>query len=124
MKKLTALILSALLLTGCSAGASASYTQISQQEAMAIMEEETGYVILDVRTAGEYEDGHIPGAVNLPVDEVDAKAADLLTSKEQLILVYCRSGNRSKRASQILADQGYTNVKEFGGINTWPGEIQ
>ena len=88
------------------------------------MEEETGYVILDVRTAEEYRDGHIPEAINLPVDEVTAQASSLLKDQDQLILVYCRSGNRSKRASQALTDLGYSNVKEFGGINTWTGEIQ
>ena len=122
MKKLTALILSALFLTGCGAAAG-SFQQISQQEAAALMEQETDFVILDVRTPAEFSAGHIPGAINIPVETIGGEAPEALPRKDQLILVYCRSGNRSKQASGKLAALGYTDIREFGGINTWQGEI-
>ena len=89
---------------------------------MKIMDEETDYVILDVRTQAEYDEGHIPGAVLVPHDTIKGDVPEL-PDKKQLILVYCRSGNRSKQAAQALADAGYESVVEFGGISTWPGEI-
>ena len=109
-----------MLLSGCG---SASYTQISQDEAMKMMKEQSDYLIVDVRRPDEFAEGHIAGAVNVPNETIEDEAPDALPDKEQTLLVYCRSGNRSKEASQKLADMGYTNVYEFGGINTWKGEI-
>ncbi len=101
-----------------------SYEQISQNDAKTIMETEVGYTILDVRTKEEYEDGHIKNAICIPVETISESISETLPDKNQLILVYCRSGNRSKKASQKLADLGYTNVKEFGGINTWEDPLE
>lgn len=109
-----------MLLSGCG---SASYTQISQDEAMKMMQEQSDGLIVDVRRPDEFAEGHIAGAVNVPNETIEDEAPDALPDKEQTLLVYCRSGNRSKEASQKLADMGYTNVYEFGGINTWKGEI-
>lgn len=100
-----------------------SYRQISQEEASKIMQTEKDYIILDVRSKAEYEEGHIKGAISLPNESIGAADIAELPNKEQLILVYCRSGNRSKQAAKKLADKGYTNVVEFGGISTWKGEI-
>ena len=125
MKKILSLLLVlALALAGCSTPAeeTLSYRQISMEEAMAMMESERGYILLDVRTPEEFADKHIPGAVNIPNETIAAEEIPELPDKDQLILVYCRSGNRSKQASEKLADMGYTNVVEFGGINSWPGE--
>ena len=122
MKKLTALLLCALLLTGCGAK-EASFRQISQDEAMQLMESEENYVILDVRRPDEFAAGHIPGAINIPNETIGEEKIPELPDKDQLILVYCRSGNRSKQASGKLVNLGYANVVEFGGINTWAGEI-
>lgn len=122
------LLLPALLLTGCGAASTAQaaggYRQISQTEAAAMMEEETGYVILDVRTQEEYEEAHIPGAICIPNETIGTDEIPALPDKEQLILVYCRSGNRSKTAASALAEFGYTNIFEFGGISTWPYETE
>ena len=93
------------------------------EEAVELMEREENYVILDVRTEQEYAAGHIPGAVVIPNESIGTEEIAQLEDKDQLILVYCRSGNRSKQASDKLARLGYTNVVEFGGINSWPGEI-
>ena len=109
-----------MLLSGCS---SASYTQITQDEAMKMMQEQTDCLIVDVRRPDEFAEGHIAGAVNVPNETIEDEAPDALPDKGQTLLVYCRSGNRSKEASQKLANMGYTNVFEFGGINTWEGEI-
>lgn len=98
------------------------YLNITAEEAKKLMDSEEGCIILDVRTREEYDQGHIPGAILIPNTEIEAKAADLLPDKEQLILVYCRSGRRSKLAAQSLADLGYTNIREFGGILDWPYE--
>ena len=123
MRKLLSVFLAAILLAGCSAPKeTASYRQISMDEAITMMEEESGYIILDVRTPEEFADKHIPGAVNIPNETIGTEEIPELPNKDQLILVYCRSGNRSKQASEKLADMGYTNVVEFGGINSWPGE--
>ena len=123
MRKLLSVFLAAILLAGCSAPKeTASYRQISMDEAITMMEEESGYIILDVRTPEEFADKHIPGAVNIPNETITAEEIPELPDKDQLILVYCRSGNRSKQASEKLAALGYTNVVEFGGINSWPGE--
>ena len=99
------------------------FLNITAEEAKKLMDSEEGCIILDVRTREEYDRGHIPGAVLIPNTEIEAKAADLLPDKEQLILVYCRSGRRSKLAAQSLADLGYTNIREFGGILDWPYEV-
>lgn len=101
----------------------AEYEQISAQQAKEIMDSETGYVIIDARTQEEFDAGHIEGAILIPEYEIAQRAEKELPDKEQLILVYCRSGRRSKIASQSLVDLGYTNVKEFGGIIDWPYEI-
>ena len=123
MKKLFSMILVMILLAGCaSPKEEASYRQISMDEAIAMMEEASGYVILDVRTSEEFAEKHIPNAINIPNETIGTAEIPELPDKDQLILVYCRSGNRSKQASQKLADMGYTNVVEFGGINSWPGE--
>ena len=100
------------------------YEQISMDEAKKIMESEEDYILLDVREQEEFDEGHIPGAILIPYTEIEAKAGEVLTDKDELILVYCRSGRRSKIASESLAKLGYTNVKEFGGIIDWPGEIE
>lgn len=109
--------------SGSAAGDAAGYEQVSTSEAVALMESETGYIILDVRTAEEYAQGHIPEAVNVPVETIGDEEIGALPDKNQLILVYCRSGNRSKTAAAKLVKKGYTNIVEFGGINTWTGEI-
>lgn len=102
----------------------AGYTGITAEEAKTIMDSETGYVILDVRTKEEFDQGHIPDAILIPDYEITKKAEQMLPDKEQQILVYCRSGRRSKGASEALVKMGYTNVKEFGGIVDWPYEIE
>ena len=136
MKRLTRILLPAviamtavLILTGCGSSADdktvgdkKTYRQVSPEEAAAMMEEETDYIILDVRTQEEYETAHIPGAICIPNETIGTGDIPELPDKEQLILVYCRSGNRSKQASEKLAKQGYTNIVEFGGINSWTGE--
>ena len=96
---------------------------ITAEEARKLMDSEKDRIILDVRSREEYDLGHIPGAILIPDTEIEAKAADLLPDKDQLILVYCRSGRRSKLAAQSLADLGYTNIREFGGILDWPYEV-
>ena len=108
---------------GGSTAGSTTYRQITQEEALSMMESEENYVILDVRTPEEFAQGHIPNALNIPVESIGTTPPEDLSAKDQLIMVYCRSGNRSKQASEKLVDLGYTNVVEFGGINTWPGEI-
>ena len=106
-----------------SVGGFASYEQISGAEAKALMDSESGYIILDVREQYEYDEGHIPGAVLIPYGEIADRAEKELPDKDQLILVYCRSGRRSKIAAEELVKLGYTNVKEFGGIIDWEYEI-
>ena len=100
------------------------FTSVSAEEAKQIMDSETGYMILDVRTKEEYESGHIINATLLPNEEIGEDVSDILPEKEQKILVYCRSGNRSKQASEKLVKLGYTNIIEFGGIADWPYEIE
>ena len=111
-----------LLLTGCGGGKAPAYRQVNSEEAAAMMETETDYILLDVRTRQEYEQSHIPGAICIPNETIGSEEIPALPHREQLILVYCRSGNRSKQAAQKLADLGYTNVVEFGGILSWTGE--
>ena len=108
---------------GCSDGGSATYEQISGAEAKALMDSESGYVIIDARTQEEYDQGHIPGAILIPEYEIEDRAEKEIPDKDQLILVYCRSGRRSKIAAEALGKLGYTNVKEFGGIIDWKYEI-
>ena len=123
MKKLLLAFMTVLLLAGCASPSKGeSYRQIHMDEAIVLMEEETDYILLDVRTAEEFAEKHIPGAINIPNESIGTAEIPELPDKEQLILVYCRSGNRSKQASEKLAALGYTNVTEFGGINDWPGE--
>jgi len=121
------LLLLALTLTGCAAPASVSetniYRQITMKEAVEMMEKEENYIILDVRTEEEFAAGHIPGAMLLPNETIGTEELPQLPDKKQLIMVYCRSGNRSKQASAKLVRLGYTNIVEFGGINSWPGEV-
>ena len=108
---------------GCSDGDSANYEQISGAEAKALMDSESGYIIIDARTQEEYDQGHIPGAILIPEYEIADRAEKELHDKNQLILVYCRSGRRSKIAAEELVKLCYTNVKEFGGIIEWEYEI-
>ena len=124
MKRFTSFFLSFLLLAGCAAPAEqeANYRQIGMDEAIAMMAEKSDYIILDVRTPEEFADKHIPDAINIPNETIGMEDIPELPDKDQLILVYCRSGNRSKQASEKLAALGYTNIVEFGGINDWPGE--
>ena len=136
MKRLTRILLptvialtAVLIFTGCgssaddkTAGDKKAYRQVSPEEAASMMEEEEHYIILDVRTQEEYETAHIPGAICIPNETIGTEDIPELPDKEQLILVYCRSGNRSKQASEKLVNQGYTNIVEFGGINSWTGE--
>lgn len=119
------LLVLALVLTGVTnfAPKTTGYRQVTTEEAVNIMQTEENYVILDVRTAQEFASGHIPGAVLLPNETIGTEDIPLLPDKDQLILVYCRSGNRSKQAAENLAQLGYTNIVEFGGINSWTGEI-
>ena len=128
MKKWLCVMLAMLLLTACGQQNKESqevkYMNITAQEAKEIMDTQEGYVILDTRTQEEYDGGHIPGAILIPYDEVLEKAEGVLTDKNQLILVYCRSGRRSKLAAQDLVALGYTNIREFGGIIDWPYETE
>lgn len=124
MKKIIPFLMAILLLAGCAAPEEeASYRQIGMDEVITMMEEETGYIILDVRTPEEYSEKHIPEAINIPNETIGTEGIPALPDKDQLILVYCRSGNRSKQASEKLVKLGYTNIVEFGGINDWPGEV-
>ena len=121
MRKIWIPVLVALILiTACEDGQKNSqeavYVNITAQQAKEIMNTEQGYIILDTRTQEEYEEGHIPGAILIPHDQIKTTAERILTDKNQLILVYCRSGRRSKLAAEDLVELGYTNIKEFGGI--------
>ena len=127
MKKLLILALS-LFLAGCmvtkTSETSGSYKTVSSTEAQQMIEDNKDALILDVRTAAEYESGHIPNAVNLSNEDIQAGKVDSLKDKSQLIMVYCRSGNRSRQAAQKLAELGYTNVVDFGGIQSWQGDSE
>lgn len=129
MKKTFLLVLlAALLLAGCGKQTEntqeAALMNITAEEAKKLMDSESGYVILDVRTEQEYAEGHIPGAILIPDYEISEKAESVLTDKDQLILVYCRSGRRSKNAAAQLEEMGYTRIREFGGILDWPYETE
>ena len=124
MKKYIIILVSIIMimgLTGCEKK-DMSYTQISMEEAIDMMATEENYIILDVRTTEEFAEKHIPNAINIPNETIGSEELAELPDKNQLILVYCRSGNRSKQASEKLAALGYTNIYEFGGINDWAGE--
>ena len=125
-KRLLPLVLSLTLLSSCGTrtGSSAGYRQISMDEAVRMMKDEKNYIILDVRRPDEYSEGHIPGAINVPNEEIGSAEIAELPDKSQLILVYCRSGRRSKEASEKLVKLGYTGIVEFGGIQDYEGEIQ
>lgn len=137
MNKIIAIVLSVttmLILPACqndsndstsasSSGNTITYEQITGAEAKALMDSQTNYIIIDARTQSEYDDGHIPGAILIPEYEIKERAKNELPDKNQLILVYCRSGRRSKIAAEALVQLGYTNVKEFGGIIDWEYEI-
>lgn len=128
--RILSFLLSLFLLAGCGAvpetntqTTNTSYTQISEDEALNFMKENTGYIILDVRTEEEFLQKHIKGAINIPNETIGTEEISALPDKNQTILVYCRSANPSKQASEKLVKLGYTNVIEFGGINNWHGEI-
>ena len=127
MKQINILILimfTILFFSGCSSEVDkVDYKQISTEEAIAMMSEEADYIILDVRTPEEFESGHIKDAINIPNETIGNTKIAELPNKEQLIMIYCRSGNRSKQASEKLVGLGYTNIVEFGGINTWTDEL-
>ena len=126
MKKLIPILLSALMFTGCvgtSNNQTNTYRQITVDEAVTMMTQETGYIILDVRRPDEFAAGHIPNAINVPNETIGTAEIPELPNKDQLIMVYCRSGRRSKEAAEKLVKLGYTNVVEFGGILDWKGEI-
>ena len=133
MKKNTILFFAAILflLTGCASrdqvmdgdGMLNSYKQISQEQAKEMMEKDDGHVVVDVRRQDEYDAGHIPGAILIPNESINKDQPEELPDLDQIILVYCRSGNRSKQAAQKLFDMGYRNIYEFGGITDWTGEI-
>lgn len=114
--------LTTFAMTACTSDVATNkitYEQITAEQAKKLMDTETDYIILDTRTEEEFEEAHIENAILIPHYEITDRAEKELSDKEQLILVYCRSGNRSKQASQALAELGYTNVKEFGGIIDW-----
>ena len=126
MKKLIPILLSALMFTGCAATNNSqtnTYRQIAMDEAVDMMAQETSYIILDVRRADEFAAGHIPGAINVANESIGTDELPELPDKKQLIMVYCRSGRRSKEAAEKLVKLGYTNIVEFGGILDWKGEI-
>ena len=123
MKKLIIILFALLALAGCKGEKTMTYEQITQAEAKRIMDTRTDYVLLDTRTDEEFAQGHIEGAIMIPEYEIADKAESVIPDKDTLILVYCRSGRRSKIASMLLVELGYTNVKEFGGIIDWEYEI-
>ena len=126
MKRFTVcFVVTLLLLVGCASGqgVEGTYTQIDQETAKEMMARDDGHVVVDVRRQDEYDEGHIPGAILIPNESIGCDSPEALPDYDQIILIYCRSGNRSKQAAQKLASMGYTNIYEFGGINTWTGEI-
>ena len=125
-KRFLPIILSVMLLSSCGTlrSSSSGYRRISMNEAMQIIENESGYIILDVRRPDEFAEGHIPGAINVANEDIGTAEIAELPDKSQLILVYCRSGRRSKEAAEKLVKLGYTNIVEFGGINDYTGKIE
>jgi len=118
----------AVLFAGCAFRAAdkssdAGYKQISQDEAKKLMQEDNGHIIVDVRREDEFASGHIPNAVCIPNESIGSEKPKELPDLDQMILIYCRSGRRSKEAAKKLAAIGYTNILEFGGIIDWTGEI-
>ena len=126
IKRLIFLLLSSSLLASCAANKTTTveYRQVTVDEAVVMMKEEKNYIILDVRRPDEFAEGHIPGAINVPNEDIGTADIPKLPDKSQLILVYCRSGRRSKEAAEKLVKLGYTNIVEFGGILDWKGEIE
>ena len=126
MKKLIPILLSALMFAGCAGTSNQrnTYRSIAMDEAVTMMAQETGYIILDVRRPDEFAAGHIPNAINVSNESIGTDEIAELPDKDQLIMVYCRSGRRSKEASEKLVKLGYTNIVEFGGILDWKGEIE
>lgn len=128
ISKAIILLLVSLGLAACSAEEEkqdkAAYQMISMEDASEIFKEEGEYIIVDVRTQEEYAEGHIPGAVCIPNESIGTEEIAELPDKDQVVYVYCRSGNRSKQAADKLADMGYTNIVEFGGIIDWKGEVE
>ena len=132
MKKLLILCMTFIcILSGCGNADSvqnteqkSGYKQVSMEEGLELMEADSDYILLDVRRDDEFEEGHIPGAINIPNESIGTEEIAELLDKNQTIYVYCRSGNRSKQASQKLVDLGYTDVIEFGGIIDYSGEIE
>ena len=126
IKRVLPFVLLLMLMSSCGTprGSANSYRQISMDEAVKMMKNEKNYIILDVRRPDEYAEGHIPGAINVPNEEIGTANISELPDKSQLILVYCRSGRRSKEASEKLVKLGYTNIVEFGGIQDYEGEIE
>ena len=125
MRKLIPIVLSALMLTGCAGtdnNQTNTYRSITMDEAVTMIAQETDYIILDVRRPDEFAAGHIPNAINVPNESIGTAEISELPDKDQLIMVYCRSGRRSKEASEKLVKLGYTNIVEFGGILDWKGE--
>ena len=133
MKKNLILVFALLLVftAGCSVSAPAADTekisptfhQISQEEAKEMMAKDDGHVVVDVRRQDEYDAGHIPGAILVPNESIGCDSPEALPDYDQIILIYCRTGNHSKQAAQKLASMGYTNIYEFGGITTWTGDV-
>lgn len=126
MRKVCWLLPALVCLSACGQDQTpdAVYVNITAKEAKEIMDTQEGYVILDVRTQAEYDEKHIPGAILIPDYEIGEKTESILKDKGQLILVYCRSGRRSKNAAQELVKLGYTNIKEFGGIIDWLYDVE
>ncbi|MBR3364014.1 MAG: rhodanese-like domain-containing protein [Solobacterium sp.] len=123
-RKIVAAVLAVFTLAGCAREKENTYRSISQEEALAMMASEKDYIILDVRRTDEFAESHLPDAVNVPNETITDSMPAELPDPNQLIFVYCRSGNRSKQAAEKLAAMGYTNIVEIGGITTWPGRIE
>jgi rhodanese-related sulfurtransferase len=128
MKKLLLIVLAMTVFPACGKdkknSQEAVYMNITAKEAKELMDSREDYIILDTRTREEYDEVHIPGAILIPHNRIAEEAEAVLTDKNQLILVYCRSGNRSKQAAEALVKLGYTNIREFGGIIDWPYETE
>ena len=115
-----------MVISGCgsSSDSGSRYTQLSQDEAITMMEESSGYIILDVRTQEEYDKKHVRGAICVPIEDIRAGKLDKLPDKSRPLLLYCWTGRRSADAAAILAKQGYRNVCEFGGLVDWTGDVE